>query len=53
MAEHHRAGIGAKAPIPLGFRLADARRQTDLARCDNIALRPVHRRIASPIEKQN
>jgi len=53
MGKHHRAGIGAKAPIPSGFRLADARRQTGFARCKNIALHPVRRRITSPIEKQN
>jgi len=48
-----RAGIGAKAPVPSGFRLADAQSQTGLARCMNIALHPFQLWIISPIQKQN
>ena len=40
------AGIGAKASVPAGFRLADARWRTGLARCGSIELHPFLHRIA-------
>ena len=46
-------GIGAKSPVPSGFRLAGTLRRTDLERLPGIARRSLPRRIASPIEKQN
>ncbi|MCK5550521.1 MAG: hypothetical protein KAI41_08315, partial [Hyphomicrobiaceae bacterium] len=45
--------VRKKANQRAGFRLADARRRTGLARCTGIALHPFQLRIISPIDKQN
>ena len=47
------ADHGARAPVPSGFRLADARRSRRPCPMPGIARRPSQPRLISPIKKQN